>query len=183
MARRARPPAPGGQASDAEIKRLAQLIDSDAAKAPFGIKPDELIMYVGDRKWPIKTDAYKAKLEVAQIQDDHHTAIKKIQARGEKDGRTTFAEQVAAEREAARKVLELVIEGFSWKKEAETVDTDALVFCAADMFNFLVVAGGAAGRPRSRMLQNLDTMNRLISTRASPQNSESSSAPRTGLER
>ena len=166
--------------TEAKIRRLAKEIDEEREKAPYGIRPDRLEAYVGDRTWPIKPDAWRLKLEVAKMQDSHMARVKKIIADGEKSGESVFARQVEADMDATRRLLELVLDDFNYKKESATVDTDALSFVAADLFNFLVVSGGSAARPRTRMLQSLDMLNRLISTTELSKNGHASSDPKTG---
>ena len=166
--------------TDAKIRELGEKIDGAVAASTYGIKPDQLVAFAAGRTWNIKPESWRYKMDVAEIQDAHMNRVRKIIAKNEKDGASGFAEQLRAERDSTKKILELVLDKFDYEKESASVDGDALAFIAADLFTFLVVHGGEAGRQRTRMLRDLDTLNRLTSTKVRRKSGASSSGQKTG---
>lgn len=176
--------ASSSEPTTASQRELAQELIDEYRDREFGIQTDSLTAFVPGTQWRFREDAHShaTKIKVAEIQDALTRRNKELTAREESEQVAYHVERVKMNDDAARGILNLVLEDFDYDAVTRdnTIDVNMLHLLAAEVASFLVVAGGRAVLQRSQMLQKQAALNRSITTRALRRNGRSSAGPTTG---
>ena len=178
--------ASSSEPTTASQRELAQELIDEYRDREFGIQTDSLTAFVPGTQWRFREDAHShaTKIKVAEIQDALTRRNKELTAREESEQVAYHVERVKMNDDAARGILNLVLEDFDYDAVINApgpgIDVNMLHLLAAEVASFLVVAGGRAVLQRSQMLQKQAALNRSITTRALRRNGRSSAGPTTG---
>lgn len=166
---------------DQQIDKLSLEIEELSKTKDYGIDTDQLTAFIQDGKikWNFKDNVLsrKNKLQMAEIKDNLANRIKEL----DKSKTSSEKERLLADELATKQTLELVLEKFDYNELTDTqnIEPELLAYLAGEIYIFLVVNGGRAGLKHLQMQQKLDTLNRLIISKASLKNGNASSDTKT----
>ena len=164
-----------------DIEKLAAEIQKEQESQTYGIKTDQLVVYIQNGKytWNFADGNPRAiRMKLAKHMDKLKITLDKL----EKSDRPDVAvAKIKADEEACKYTLETALHKFDYDEmlDQHAVDPFELSYLANEVFHFLVVAGGRAGVQRLRTLQKLDTLSRLTISQDSEKSGESSSSGKT----
>ena len=166
---------------DQQIDKLSLEIEDLSKTKDYGINTDQLNAYIhnGAKKWNFNPDVLSRsnKLKLADIKDNLANKIKAL----DKQKTSSEKQRLIADNEATKQTLELVLNNFDYDYlvDEEKIEPELLAYLAGEIYIFLVVNGGRAGLKHLQMQQKLDTLNRLIISKASQKNGQSLSDTKT----
>ena len=163
-----------------DIAKLEAQVDADLKNPLFGVRPDELTAFCGEKIWKIRREGATKQVrdEIMRITDEFSVEFKKLEKAdptGNRLGKAHLSEATT------KMILDLGLEDFDYDAAANDPDIGPVILLnlARELQIFLVDNGGPTGTKYLQTLQRLDMLTRLRTVETASGSGGSSAAPST----